>query len=72
MRSGIACAAMIIAGIMVTTAHGAVVLRNAPWAASSVVTNGMGAAHNVPPENVTNFTVEAWVKPTARAGGSGN
>ena len=45
-------------------ASGAVVLRNASWATRNVMTNGMGGAHNFLPDNTTNFTVEAWVKPS--------
>ena len=51
--------AMGIAGMLVTAAHGAVVLQNADWATENFRTNGMGAAHYKLPANVTNFTVEA-------------
>ena len=45
--------------------RGAVVLKNADWATIAVVTNGMCAAHDQFPADTTNFTVEAWVKPSA-------
>ena len=61
---------MGIAGVLATAVHGAVVLRNAPWATRNVVTNGMGGAHNFLPDNTTNFTVEAWVKPSLAGAGS--
>lgn len=51
-------------------ASGAVVLRNASWATRNVMTNGMGGAHNFLPDNTTNFTVEAWVKPSLAGAGS--
>ena len=56
--------AMGIVGMLVTAAHGAVVLQNADWATETFRTNGMGAAHYKLPANVTNFTIEAWVNPS--------
>ena len=55
---------MGIVGMLVTAAHGAVVLQNADWATETFRTNGMGAAHYKLPANVTNFTFEAWVNPS--------
>ena len=66
----VACVAAV--AMSATSALGSVVLKNAPWATSSVVTNGMGAAHDKMPANVTNFTIEAWVKPSTSVSGSGN
>ena len=63
---------LIVAAASVVSAWaspGAVVLKNADWATDSVCTNGMGAAHYVLPDNVTNATFEAWVKPSKSVSG---
>lgn len=51
-------------------ARASVILQNAEWATASVRTNGMGAAHWGLPPDTTNFTIEAWVKPSASVGGN--